>query len=123
MTLSELNRNCHRAKPTATVTVPASPHQADQSRSGRGALASFSPTPTSNLGQRAGTLRSPPAVRATASGAAMSSIGNGRNTRASSSGSPGSSQAMTRIAGSTVILAKLVPPISRRWRGRTAGNR
>src|SRR5258708_34781881 len=110
MTLSELNRNCQRAKPAATATVPASPHQADQPRFGRGALAAPSLATGGVLGQLAGTFRRPAAVRATASGAAMSSIGTGRHTPARSSGIPGSSQAMTRITGSAVILAQLVPP-------------
>ena len=60
-------------------------------------------------GQRAGTVRRPPEARATTSGPAMSSIGTGRNTPASNSGIPGSSQAMTRIAGRTAILANVLP--------------
>ena len=51
----------------------------------------------------------------------MSSVGTGRNTPPSSSGSPGSSQAMTRIAGSTVILANPVPPATEPRAGAGAG--
>src|SRR5258708_14401101 len=100
MTLSELNRNCQRAKPAATATVPASPHQADQPRSGRGALAAPSLATGGVLGQLAGTFRRPAAVRATASGAAMSSLGTGRNPPASSLGLPGSRPAITRLTAS-----------------------
>ena len=39
MTVSELNRNCHKANPAATAAVPPRPHQAGQARSRRGALA------------------------------------------------------------------------------------
>src|SRR5260370_13605488 len=105
MTLSELNRNCQRAKPAATATVPASPHQADQPRFGRGALAAPSLATGGVLGQLAGTFRRPAAVRATASGAALRSIGTRRNTPASSSGVPGSRPPTTSITPSTVLLA------------------
>ena len=109
MTLSELNRNCHRVKPAATATVPASPHQAVQSGSRRDARAPAPAAPGSARGQAAGTWRSP-AARATATGTAMSSTGAGKNAPASNSGRPTRSQAMSRIVGSTVILANPVPP-------------
>ncbi len=109
MMLAELNRNCHRVKPAATATVPASPHQAAHSGSRRGARSSAGAAPGSARGQAAGTWRSPEA-RAMATGTAMSSTGAGKNAPASSNGRPTSNQAMTRIAGSTVILAKPAPP-------------
>src|SRR5258708_21141829 len=107
MTLAELNRNGQRAKPAATARVPASPHQADQPRSGRGALAAPSLATGGVLGQLAGTFRRPAAVRATASGAAMSSIGTGRNTPASRSAIPGSTQALTRATVGPAVPPKL----------------
>ena len=53
----------------------------------------------------------------------MSSVGAGRNTPASSNGRPTSSQAMMRIAGSTVILANPAPaaPGCLGWRSARRG--
>ena len=94
------------AKPTATTRVPASPYQPSRRRSRR--------TPASALGQLSGTLRRPMTTSTTVSGTEMSSIGTGTNDPANSSGSPGSSHAITRMTGSRVSLANPASPTSGR---------
>jgi len=68
--------------------------------------------PENSRGQLAGTTRSPFTASATASGTEISSMGTGRKSPASSSGSPGISHARISTAGRTVSLAKRTPATS-----------
>ena len=88
-----------------TATVTSSPNHAGHARAG---VALAGP----DRGQVAGTSRSPLTVRAAASGTEMSSIGTGRKLPPSSNGSPGSSHAAMRIAGSAVSRASAEPAAS-----------
>ena len=93
----EFSAICQAANPIATATVPAIANQPAQARSRAGA--------GRPVGQRAGTRCSTFTASPASSGAPISSIGTGANAPAASSGRPGSSQAATARAGSTVSLA------------------
>src|ERR1700737_4173416 len=79
---------------TATAITPATAHQGVGARSG--VLTGSAPDP------RPGIQRRPSATRIAAIGIDTTSMRTGRNTPASSSGNPASSQAITSSAGSTV---------------------